>query len=207
MFCTVNTTRNNCDHHHSFICAVAMPFICWHTAWQLLMLIRKFVVTCHIYLLVCYAAIIENSYMTCLDRVLTYAVIQMKEMRRSLQNYSPWNSMSMKKALWCERNRKKIFEVAKKRNDESMTVDECFPSNAPIIRQSLFNKESIRLYSNLSALIRDRLTNKRSINPFSSPSINRIFYRCWAYLPLWIGILSNFEERYTNSAQVQVSLI
>jgi len=91
---------------------------------------------------------------------------------------------------------KKIFEKAKQDYEELKLVDEYFRSNTPIIHQSPFNKEAIRLYPNLTTLINNKSKYGKIINPLFSPSIIRIFYRWWAYLPLWTGLLWNFEERY-----------
>jgi hypothetical protein len=54
-------------------------------------------------------------------------------------------------------NGKKIFKKAKNNKDELRTVDEYLRSNTPIIHQSPFNEEAIRLYPYLAILI-----NKKS---------------------------------------------
>ncbi|CAF3432704.1 unnamed protein product [Rotaria socialis] len=103
-------------------------------------------------------------------------------------------------------NDKKIFKKAKKKNDELRLVDEYFRSNSPIIHQSPFNKEAIRRYPNLSDLIKSKSKYSKADNPLFSPSIIRIFYRWWAYLPLWTGLLCNFEERYANDKKKELSV-
>ncbi|CAF4709934.1 unnamed protein product, partial [Rotaria sp. Silwood2] len=40
-----------------------------------------------------------------------------------------------------------------------------------------------------------------------SPLPIRSFYRWWAYLPLWTGVLWNFEERYSNNLEINASVI
>ena len=79
---------------------------------------------------------------------------------------------------------KEILKEAKKKNDELKIVDEYFRSNSPIIHQSPFNTEAIRLYPNLKALIDNKSKYDKVVNPLFSPSLIRIFYRWWAYLPL-----------------------
>jgi hypothetical protein len=99
-----------------------------------------------------------------------------------------------------------IFKEAKEKNDELRVVDEYFRSSVPIIHQSPFNEEAIRLYPNLIALIDNKSKYDKIVNPLFSPSIIRIFYRWWAYLPLWTGLLWNFEERYSNNIQSKSSI-
>jgi hypothetical protein len=96
---------------------------------------------------------------------------------------------------------KKIFQEAKERKEELSIVDEYLRSSAPIIHQSPFNQEAIRLYPILTSLINKKLSNVKSTNPLYSPSLIRIFYRWWAYLPLWTGLLWNFKERYASNVQ------
>ena len=85
-------------------------------------------------------------------------------------------------------------------------MDEYLRSNLPIIHQSPFNEEAIRLYPYLTTLINNKSKYDKIINPLFSPSIIRIFYRWWAYLPLWTGLLFNFEERYSNDMKKNVSI-
>ncbi|CAF1462902.1 unnamed protein product [Adineta steineri] len=102
---------------------------------------------------------------------------------------------------------KEILEEAKKKDDKLKIVDEYFRSNTPIIHQSPFNKEAIRLYPNLKKLIDNKSKYDKIVNPLFAPALIRIFYRWWAYLPLWTGVLWNFEERYSNSHQTNASVI
>jgi len=85
-------------------------------------------------------------------------------------------------------------------------VDEYFRSSAPIIHQSPFNTEAIRLYPNLATLINEKSKYDKIINPLFSSSIIRIFYRWWAYLPLWTGLLWNYEERYSSNSKSKSSI-
>jgi len=100
-----------------------------------------------------------------------------------------------------------ILKEAKKKNNELKIVDEYFRSNTPIIHQSPFNKEAIRRYPSLTMLINKKSKYNNIINPLFSTSLIRIFYRWWAYLPLWTGLLWNFEERYSNSRQINATVI
>ncbi|CAF5028058.1 unnamed protein product, partial [Rotaria sp. Silwood1] len=80
-------------------------------------------------------------------------------------------------------------------------------SSAPIIHQSPFNQEAIRLYPNPATLINHKSKSDKSTNPLFSPSIIRIFYRWWAYLPLWTDLLLNFNERYSNDIITNLSVM
>jgi hypothetical protein len=104
-------------------------------------------------------------------------------------------------------NGKKILKEAKERNDELIMVDEYFRSNSPIIHQSPFNVEATRLYPILSTLIDKKSKYDKIVNPLFSPSIIRIFYRWWAYLPLWTGLLWNFEERYSTDNKKKLPVV
>jgi len=104
-------------------------------------------------------------------------------------------------------NGKKIFKKAKKKSDELRIVDEYLRSNAPIIHQSPFNIEAIRRYPNLKTLIDNKSTYDKTVNPLFSPELIRIFYRWWAYLPLWTGLLWHFKERYSNDIKTNLSVI
>lgn len=101
----------------------------------------------------------------------------------------------------------KIFEEAKRKKDELQLVDEYLRSNIPIIHQSPFNKEAIKRYPDLANLVNRKFKHKNIINPLFSPSIIRVFYRWWAYLPLWTGLLLNYEERYANDIQRKSSAL
>ncbi|CAF4084279.1 unnamed protein product, partial [Rotaria sordida] len=102
---------------------------------------------------------------------------------------------------------KKIFQEAKEMDDELRVVDEYLRSNTPIIHQSPFNKEAIRRYPDLANIIHNKSKIDKPNNPLFSLSIIRIFYRWWAYLPLWTGLLMNFEERYSNDIKKNPSVI
>ncbi|CAF2096636.1 unnamed protein product [Rotaria magnacalcarata] len=101
---------------------------------------------------------------------------------------------------------KKIFKKAKKMRDKLNEVDEYLRSNTPIIHQSPFNKEAIRRYPNLANLVNNKNKPNKIDNPLFSPSLIRIFYRWWAYLPLWTGLLLNFQERYSSDIK-ETSLV
>ena len=98
-------------------------------------------------------------------------------------------------------NERKIFKKAKKNAKKLEEVDEYLRSNLPIIHQSPFNEEAHRLYPALANLINSKSNHGGVVNPLFSPSVIRIFYRWWAYLPLWTGLLWYFKERYSNNLQ------
>ncbi|CAF2981304.1 unnamed protein product [Rotaria sp. Silwood2] len=102
---------------------------------------------------------------------------------------------------------KKTLKEAKKENDKLKVVDEYFRSSTAIIHQSPFNIEAIRRYPHLKTLINNKFKYDTNVNPLFSPLLIRIFYRWWAYLPLWTGVLWNFEERYSNNLEINASVI
>ncbi|CAF3816881.1 unnamed protein product [Rotaria sordida] len=102
---------------------------------------------------------------------------------------------------------KKTLKEAKKENDKLRVVDEYFRSSTAIIHQSPFNVEAIQRYPHLKTLINNKLKYDKIVNPLFSPLLIRIFYRWWAYLPLWTDLLWNFEQRYSNSLQTNASVI
>ena len=103
------------------------------------------------------------------------------------------------------KDRKKIFEEAEA-DDQFKTVDEYLRSNSPIIHQSPFNIEAIQRYPILKDLLNSKSKYNNIANPMFSRSIIRIIYRWWAYLPLWTGLLWNFEERYSNNLKADLSV-
>ncbi|CAF3963280.1 unnamed protein product [Rotaria sordida] len=102
---------------------------------------------------------------------------------------------------------KKTLKEGKKENDKLRVVDEYFRSSTAIIHQSPFNVEAIQRYPHLKTLINNKLKYDKIVNPLFSPLLIRIFYRWWAYLPLWTDLLWNFEQRYSNSLQTNASVI
>ncbi|UJR12328.1 hypothetical protein I4U23_016505 [Adineta vaga] len=98
-----------------------------------------------------------------------------------------------------------VINAAKERKDELIIVDEYLRSSGPIIHYSPFNWEAVRLYPNLTVLINKKLSKVKSTNPLYSPSLIRIFYRWWTYLPFWTGLLFNFKERYPNNVKKTTS--
>ena len=104
-------------------------------------------------------------------------------------------------------DRKKIFKEAKERNEKLRFVDEYLRSSTTIIHQSPFNVEAIRRHPNLTILINKKSKYNNVVNPLFSPSIIRIFYRWWPYLPLWTGLLWNFEERYSTDNKKRLPVV
>jgi len=102
-------------------------------------------------------------------------------------------------------NGDKILANAEK-DEDFILVDEYLRSSTAIIHQSPFNLEAIKRYP----VIKDLLNNKSKLanngNPLFSRSIIRVIYRWWAYLPLWTGLLWNFEERYACDFTKTVTL-
>ena len=101
---------------------------------------------------------------------------------------------------------KKILKTAKKKEEQLKLVDEYFESHEPIIHQSPFNKEAIKRYSLLDEIVHKKTIKSDNNNALFSIPIVRIFHRWWAYLPLWTGLLFNFEERYANDVQKNSSV-
>ena len=100
----------------------------------------------------------------------------------------------------------KIFKEAEEDEEDLKLVDEYLHSNTPIIHQSPFNREAIRRYPILTTLLNNKSKYGKVVNPLFSPSIIRMFYRWWAYLPLWTGLLWNFEERYSKNIQTNAAI-
>lgn len=98
-----------------------------------------------------------------------------------------------------------ILDNAEK-NDDFEEVDEYLRCNTPIIHQSPFNIEAIRRYPILKDLLNNKSKIGNNVNSLFSRSIIRVIYRWWAYLPLWTGLLWNFEERYSNDFTRDASL-
>ena len=92
----------------------------------------------------------------------------------------------------------KIMKEAEEKEEELKIVDEYFCSHLPIIHQSPFNKEAVRLYPRITRLINSKSKFENVTNPLFSTAIIRIFYHWWAYLPLWSGLMLNFQERYAH---------
>ncbi|CAF1408549.1 unnamed protein product [Rotaria magnacalcarata] len=101
----------------------------------------------------------------------------------------------------------KIFRTAEVNEEELKLVDEYFESDEPIIHQSPFNKEAIKRYPLLNEIVIKKKIKSSNNNALFSASIMRIFYRWWAYLPLWTGLLFDFEERYANEIQQNPSVV
>ncbi|CAF2927464.1 unnamed protein product [Rotaria sp. Silwood2] len=99
-----------------------------------------------------------------------------------------------------------IFRIAEKKEEELKLVDEYFDSDEAIIHQSPFNKQAVTRYPLLAEILIKKKIKSSNKNTLFSASIIRIFYRWWAYLPLWTGLLFNFEERYANDMQQNTSI-
>ncbi|CAF3959946.1 unnamed protein product [Rotaria sp. Silwood1] len=87
-----------------------------------------------------------------------------------------------------------IFKTAEKKEEELKLVDEYFETDEAIIHQSPFNKEAIQRYPLLNEIVIKKKIKSSNKNTLFSASIIRIFYRWWAYLPLWTDFIFVFSE-------------
>ncbi|CAF2103525.1 unnamed protein product [Rotaria magnacalcarata] len=95
--------------------------------------------------------------------------------------------------------------TAEEKEEELKLVDEYFESDEPIIHQSPFNKEAIKRYPLLDEIVIKKKIKANNNNTFFSASIMRIFYRWWAYLPLWTDVSANINHQQ-NEISIENSL-
>ncbi len=81
---------------------------------------------------------------------------------------------------------------------ELAELDDNFLSSEPILHQSPFTKLARERSPILSTLINpSKKANQSKIkNPFYSKELIKIFYKWIAYLPIFTGLMDQFQERY-----------
>ena len=89
------------------------------------------------------------------------------------------------------------FDVDDDLSDPLDEVDETVNNSKAIIHQSPFNIEAIRRFPELSELLSPEKKYENVINPLFCRRIVLVFYRWFAYLPLWTSLLTEFEDRYS----------
>lgn len=94
-----------------------------------------------------------------------------------------------------------LFSPNKELKEELELIDEYFHSSTPIIHQSPFNREAIRLNPSISEILDSKNSFANVDNPLFSRKLIKIIYRWWAYLPLWTGLLINFKDRYASDVE------
>ena len=77
-------------------------------------------------------------------------------------------------------------------------LDETIHSNEAIIHRSPFNIEAIRRFPQISELLDSNKKYENVANSLLCRRIILVFYRWFAYLPLWTSLLTEFEERYSS---------
>jgi hypothetical protein len=90
------------------------------------------------------------------------------------------------------------FEVEEDSTDPLDEVDENTHSSKAIIHQSPFNIEAIRRFPQLSELLDSKKKYENATNPLFCRRIIYVFYKWFAYLPLWTSLLTEFEDRYSS---------
>ncbi|CAF4541533.1 unnamed protein product, partial [Didymodactylos carnosus] len=90
------------------------------------------------------------------------------------------------------------FEVEDDSIDPLDEADENVHSSKAIIHESPFNIEAIRRFPKLSELLDSKKKYENVTNPLFCRRIILVFYKWFAYLPLWTSLLTEFEDRYSN---------
>jgi hypothetical protein len=90
------------------------------------------------------------------------------------------------------------LEVEEDSIDPLDEVDENTHDSKAIIHGSPFNIEAIRRFPQLSELLDSKKKYENVTNPLFSRRIIYVFYKWFAYLPLWTSLLTEFEDRYAN---------
>ena len=90
------------------------------------------------------------------------------------------------------------FEVQEDSTDPLDEVDENIHSSKAIIHESPFNIEAIRRFPMLSELLDSKKKYENVTNPLFCRRIIYVFYRWFAYLPLWTSLLTEYQDRYSS---------
>jgi hypothetical protein len=90
------------------------------------------------------------------------------------------------------------FEVEENSIDPLDEVDENMHNSKAIIHESPFNIEAIRRFPQLSELLDSKKKYENVTNPLFCRRIIYVFYKWFAYLPLWTSLLTEFEDRYSS---------
>jgi hypothetical protein len=90
------------------------------------------------------------------------------------------------------------IEVQEDSTDPLDEVDENIHSSKAIIHESPFNIEAIRRFPQLSELLDSKKKYENVTNPLFCRRIIYVFYKWFAYLPLWTSLLTEFQERYSS---------
>jgi hypothetical protein len=77
-------------------------------------------------------------------------------------------------------------------------VDETLSVSKAIIHESPFNVEAVRRFPQLSELLNSKTKYENVTNPLFCRRIVHVFYKWFAYLPMWTSLLTEFEDRYAN---------
>ena len=77
-------------------------------------------------------------------------------------------------------------------------IDETVDSSKAIIHHSPFTVEALRRFPELSELLNSKTKYENVTNPLFCRQIILVFYKWFAYLPLWTSLLTEFEGRYSK---------
>ncbi|CAF1027129.1 unnamed protein product [Rotaria sordida] len=86
--------------------------------------------------------------------------------------------------------------------EESHFLDEIDITNDAIIHQSPFNVKACERMPLLKQLIRKEPMKKKPTNPLFSIEIVHLFYKWFAYVPLWSGIMTEFVDSDASSSSL-----
>jgi hypothetical protein len=88
-------------------------------------------------------------------------------------------------------------DEAEKDDDKPLEIiDDLYVSDAAIIHQSPFNVKARQRLELLDRIINKVPLEAKPTNPLYSREIVLLFYKWYAYLPLWTGLLTDYKERY-----------
>ncbi len=87
-------------------------------------------------------------------------------------------------------------EVEKDDDKPLEIIDDLYVSDAAIIHQSPFNVKARQRLELLDRIINKVPLEAHPTNPLYSREIVMLFYKWYAYLPLWTGLLTDYKERY-----------
>ncbi|CAF1459793.1 unnamed protein product [Adineta steineri] len=90
------------------------------------------------------------------------------------------------------------FEMEEDLTDLLDEVDENMHSSKAIIHESPFNVEAIRRFPQLTDLLDSKKKYENVTNPLFCRRVIYVFYKWFAYLPLWTSLLTEFEDRYAT---------
>jgi len=80
-------------------------------------------------------------------------------------------------------------------------IDEHSHSSTPIVHQSPFTLEASRQIPEMKDLLHPKTKYENVVNPLFSRKVILVFYKWFAYLPMWTNLLYKFDERYQKDIE------